>query len=75
MQLMDIRDRLKKNLAVAMQALSDQLSAGRPVDYPAYTKLVGRIKGLRDAMDVIDQTFNKIIDEDQDDKAPNAQGA
>jgi len=63
MQMMDIRDRLCKNLAVAMKVHADNLSAGRAGDFSQYQRTVGNIKGLRDAIDVIDQVFNKLLDE------------
>ncbi len=66
MQMMDIRDRLSKNLAKAMQIQADNLSAGRAGDFSQYQRAVGNIKGLKDAIDVIDQVFNQLISEDDD---------
>ena len=63
MQMMDIRDRLRKNLALAMKAHADNLSAGRATDFSQYRYVVGNIKGLRDAIDVVDQVFEKLVDE------------
>jgi len=66
MQMMDIRDRLRKNLALAMKAHADNLSAGRAADFSQYQRVVGNIKGLRDAIDVVDQVFEKLVDEDDE---------
>lgn len=66
MQMMDIRDRLRKDLAIAMKAHADQLSSGRAADYAAYQRQVGVIKGLQDAIDVIDQVFKLILDEEDE---------
>lgn len=70
MQMMDIRDRLRKNLALAMKAHADNLSAGRPSTFEQYQRIVGNIKGLRDAIDVVDQVFEKILDEGDDSNSP-----
>ena len=66
MQMMDVRDRLKKNIALAMQAMGDSLTSGHAVDFAGYKERVGRLRGLRDGMDIIDQVFNKILDEGED---------
>lgn len=61
MKIVDIRERLRKNLAIAMRVHSDNLSAGRAVDYPQYQRTVGNIKGLNDAIYIIEQTFDKVL--------------
>ena len=66
MKVLDIRERLRKNLALAMTTLSDQLSAGRPPDFPAYQRVVGNIKGLRDAIYIVDQVFELELREAED---------
>ena len=66
MKVLDIRERLRKNLALAMTTLSDQLSAGRPPDFPAYQRVVGNIKGLRDAIHIVDQVFELEMREAED---------
>lgn len=66
MQMMDIRARLRKDLAIAMRTQADYLSAGRATDFATYQKYVGCIRGLQTAIDVIDQVFSKIIDEGGD---------
>lgn len=63
MQLMDIRDRLSKNLAKAMQVQADNLSAGRASTFDQYQRAVGNIKGLKDALDITDQVFNQLVDD------------
>lgn len=68
MQMLDIRDRLSHNLAAAMRVHADNLSAGRPSDYAQYQKVVGVIKGLHDAIDIVDQVFHKLLDEPEGEK-------
>ena len=67
MKVLDVRERLRKNLALAMTALSDQLSAGRPPDFPSYQRVVGNIKGLRDAIYIVDQVFELELNEEGED--------
>lgn len=68
MKIVDIRDRLRKNLAIAMRVHADNLSSGRAGDFPQYQRIVGNIKGLRDAIDIVEQTFDKILNEGDSDE-------
>lgn len=63
MKMMEICDRIKKNLALGMQAQTDILTRGGASDHAMYSKIVGKIKGMQDAMDIVDQTFTKVLDE------------
>jgi len=65
MQMMDIRDRLSTNLARAMQIQADNLSAGRAGTFDQYQRAVGNIKGLKDALDITDQVFSKLVDSEE----------
>lgn len=63
MQLLDVRDRLKKNAAIAMQHIADGITSGQCVDYADYKQRCGRLKGLKDGMDITDQVFRLLTDE------------
>ena len=62
MQVLQIRDAIKASLADKMRQRADALSAGRAVDFADYKQSVGRIQGLRDALDSVDAVFNKFLD-------------
>ena len=65
MRLMQVRDSVKCELAEKMRQRSDALSAGRATDFADYKQTVGRIQGLRDAMDVVDAVFNRLNDSEE----------
>lgn len=63
MYLMQVREQLKASIVAQMRKISDELSSGRAADYPDYKRAVGRIQGLKDGMDVVDEVFKKLLDE------------
>lgn len=65
MQIMDIRDRLRRGISERMGKISDDTVRGSAGDFAEYRRLCGRHQGLRDALEVVDAVFKKLID-DQD---------
>lgn len=66
MQLLSVRDAIKSQLVEKMRQRSDALSSGRASDFADYKQNVGRIQGLRDAFDAVDEVFNRLLDEQSD---------
>lgn len=66
MQLLSVRDAIKSQLVEKMRQRSDALSSGRAADFADYKQTVGRIQGLRDAFDAVDDVFNRLLDEQSD---------
>lgn len=60
-----IKERLIQGLNEKAETLSSQLAKGQATDFTAYREKVGRIGGLRDAADLIDETFRRLTDEDE----------
>ena len=63
MHMLQIRDTLKGAIVAQMRKISDELSSGRAADYPDYKRAVGRIQGLKDGLDAVDEVFKKLLDE------------
>lgn len=59
----ELRDKLKGEIVARMRKISDELSSGRAADYPEYKRGVGRIQGLKDGLDAVDDVFRKFDDE------------
>lgn len=59
----DVRDMLKKSMATQMRKISDDLSSGRAADYAEYKRVVGRIQGLKDGIEAVDEVFRKLDNE------------
>ena len=48
--------RMREMIRIRIEEVMDQLAAGSGVqDYAAYQKLVGQIRGLNDALEVMDE--------------------
>ena len=66
MQLMQLRNTIKEEIAKEMQSLSSRLSSGRAADYAEYRQQVGRIQGLADAADATDRAFKKFLNDGEE---------
>ena len=66
MQMIDIRDRLNKNAALAMQNIASGITSGQCVDFADYKARCGRLKGIQDGMDINAQVFKRLVEEDPD---------
>jgi hypothetical protein len=65
MNVMDMRERLKKNYALAMQQVAGQITSGQCTDFADYRGRCGMLKGMQKMIDVNDQIFDKIaVEED-----------
>ncbi len=63
MQIMELRDRARTEIAREMHKVADRVTSGSAKDYAEYRQMVGRIQGMRDGLAVIDGVFNKLLDE------------
>ena len=66
MQLMQLRNTIKEEIAKEMQSLSSRLSSGRAADYAEYRQQVGRIQGLADAIGATDRVFKKFLNDGEE---------
>jgi hypothetical protein len=66
MQLMQLRNTIKEEIAKEMTAISSRLSAGRAADYAEYRQQVGRIQGLADAIGATDKVCKKFLNDEEE---------
>lgn len=68
MSILTTADRLRRELEAALseriQSYSSHAAAGVPGDYSEYSRLVGRIAGLREALDEIDAAAHRLNHEE-----------
>lgn len=64
MSILTTADRFRRELEAALQerieAYSTQVSTGTPANYSDYSRLVGRIAGLREALDEIESAAHRL---------------
>ena len=46
-----------------MRKVSDEVTAGRAGDFAEYRRYCGRLQGLKDALELTDDVFNRLLDE------------
>jgi hypothetical protein len=63
MYLMQVREKARAEIAREMQKVADRVTAGSARDYAEYRQMVGRIQGMKDGLTVVDEVFNKLLDE------------
>lgn len=67
--MFQVRGEARAKIAQQMRELSDALSAGRAGnDIGLYNRYVGRIHGMKEALDAIDETFKSVLDEHDNDE-------
>ena len=66
MRTLELRDVLRAAIALKMRKVADELSSGRAADFSEYKRGVGRIQGLRDGLDAVDEVFKQLLDEQDD---------
>lgn len=66
MRVLQIRESLLAGMVEQMQALQNRISAGQAIDFASYKQQVGRIQGLKDAVDVVNDTFRALLNEEDD---------
>lgn len=62
--LKDVHDAIQKGIDARMERLAFDLAGGGAPDYAKYREGVGRIKGLKDAKDIVSEAFKKDIEEE-----------
>jgi hypothetical protein len=62
----DLRDSIVRKLEAEGLKLSARIAGGSAGDFAEYKNMTGRIKGLSDAIDVVNEVFNKLLDEEND---------
>lgn len=65
MHFVQMREKLRADIVVKMREISDRLSSGSVPDFATYRQLVGRIQGHKDALDLVDAFFDKLVDSDE----------
>ena len=66
MQIHQIRNALREGIAAQMRGTADRLAAGRVSDYAEYRQVVGRIAGMKESIDIVEQVFNELLNEKED---------
>lgn len=68
MSILTTADRFRRELEALLneriQAYMTQAAAGIPLDYSEYSRLVGRIAGLREALDEIGEAAHRLYYEE-----------
>ena len=65
MTVTDLLNQIKKNLKERRLEIAERLVQGRVSDFEAYQKNVGIAEGLQQASEVINETLNKLNEEDE----------
>lgn len=68
LSMVQIRNELRNEIALMMQATANKMASGRAVDFPDYKGMVGRVAGNREAMDAVDKVFAKYLNDEGEDK-------
>ena len=64
MTVTDLLNRIKKNLKEKRLEIADSLVQGRVSDFGSYQKNVGIAEGLEQASEIINETLNKLEEDD-----------
>jgi hypothetical protein len=62
----DLHSRITHGLNDKARTLSDALARGNPRTFEEYKAAVGRIGGLRDAADIVNDAFHAFLEGDDD---------
>ena len=65
MPVTDLLNQIKKNLKERRLEIAESLVQGRISDFESYQKNVGIAEGLEQASEVINETLNKLNEEDE----------
>ena len=65
MTVTDLLNQIKKNLKERRLEIAESLVQGRVSDFESYQKNVGIAEGLQQAYEVINETLNKLNEEDE----------
>ena len=64
MTVTDLLNRIKKNLKEKRLEIADSLVQGRVSDFGSYQKSVGIAEGLEQASEIINETLNKLEEDE-----------
>lgn len=62
----DLRDVIKQKITEKMASKGDQIVKGTATSYEAYKHEAGKIAGLREARELVDDCFKNLLDEEAD---------
>ena len=65
MTIIDLLNRIKKNLKEKKTTIANDMVEGRMSDFSLYQKNVGIAEGLEQASEVIDETLKQLNEEDE----------
>ena len=65
MTVTDLLNQIKKNLKERRLEIAESLVQGRVSDFGSYQKNVGIAEGLEQASEIINETLNKLNEEDE----------
>jgi mRNA-degrading endonuclease RelE of RelBE toxin-antitoxin system len=58
-----LKSKIEQLISEQIEMLKDNLSQGSPQDYASYLRVVGKIEGLRSALDLCDEA-ERIVERD-----------
>ena len=64
MSLLDLRDSLRKGITKRIETLGAHVAGGSIASFDEYKRATGRILGLRDALDEIEELFRRLNDDE-----------
>lgn len=67
MFVVKVHEMVRAEIAKRMQSISGRICAGRPADFAEYRQLVGRLQGCEDALQVLDEVFAKLHNDEEGD--------
>lgn len=59
-----LRERITRGLAGRIQDEMHKLASGQAASFDQYKQTVGKIQGLRGALDVVDDVFKEILNDE-----------
>lgn len=63
----ELRDAIRAKLDEQIASKTASIATGSLTDHAAYKNATGRIAGLKDARETVDEVFKKLLNEDDDD--------
>lgn len=62
----EFAQRVRERIRERGQHFAGQVTAGSATDYADYRSRTGRIEGLNDALEIVDETLKEMIHDDDD---------
>ena len=67
MKILDIRNKLRQLITIEQRKIADRLASGSAADFADYKRSTGRIAGLQDGLNIVEEVFMKLTDEGETD--------